>query len=958
MQRNFYVSNTPKGWNMTRLTTQRPLCLYAFFMVVIVNLFGCGGSEPEGTPGKSQSATFAFPAKLRDAPLPEGGTLRAVLVIDETETEMSISGNQAEARLENLRVGTREIKIYYAYDHPVYGSNIMLAEAVKNVSVTTGENTISFTEEDFNTSFDDDSDGVGNLDELIAGRNPGVVEDSEGGNEIIIQTTLPTFLNLSELPPVGTLRGALLIDDNPAREMLLDATTARVTIESELVGERAIGFNLIFDHPEFGNGIVIAESVVKNVALVTGENLLEFFEQDFTTDIDADDDGASNLTELVSGRNPLIGDDTTNPVASIEFPPSNSLTYDNRVLVRGTASDDASGIARVEVNEFVAITNDNFATWTAEVPLALGENSLSLVVVDEAGNRNTELVDLVTVRRVNPLRLVEPQGVAVDAAANRALVTDSALEAVVAVDLDSGMHTKLADIGVAKGIVLDPSGERALVVETESIVAVDLSTGSRSVFKSDITGISDIAVDPEGARLLLTDQPNSKLVELSLSGGEPIPTDRLAGGPLPAAIDVVAGQDRALVLSQGNIINSVDFLTFSTSPFVANPVSDPNPFFLPVDLAIDNQNSRALVVDRARRALFEVNLQTGEPSVFSNGRTPDGQNTFVRPLGIAIHEESNRAVIVDNRLNQVFGVDLASGARTVLSDHIIPNGNNPFLTPREITFDEDNQQLVLVDAEGKFVFRLDPITGERSPDYIGLPSDDETVSLAPVDIIAVKDQPEYYLLDAASNAVFLFRPGVRSVLSGQDAGVRFEFPRDFALDITGERLLVSDSNLKSITAIDRLSGARTVLSDNTISANNPFVYPSELVLDERNERLFVVDNAADTIFSVALNDGARTPIWAFDDGESDAVIGDVTDIAIDYDRDRVVVLDGSGRITMINLTTGVRTFVWITSSPNRFATAAGLYVDSEKNWAYVSDVNSRTVFVVDLRTGEPVIFSR
>src|SRR5262245_32279006 len=75
------------------------------------------------------------------------------------------------------------------------------------------------------------------------------------------------------------------------------------------------------------------------------------------------------------------------PTVQIMFPPARSLTEAATILVRGTASDP-DGVASIRVNGIAAVSNDGYATWTANVPLVFDANQLAVEAVDSVGNRN------------------------------------------------------------------------------------------------------------------------------------------------------------------------------------------------------------------------------------------------------------------------------------------------------------------------------------------------------------------------------------------------------------------------------------------------------------------------------------------------------------------------------------------------------------------------------------------
>lgn len=81
--------------------------------------------------------------------------------------------------------------------------------------------------------------------------------------------------------------------------------------------------------------------------------------------------------------------DTTRPTASISSPADGAMTNVTTIAISGTASD-VNGIASVSVNGVPAGSSNNFANWTASIPLSEGSNQVVVAVTDIPGNTNTQ----------------------------------------------------------------------------------------------------------------------------------------------------------------------------------------------------------------------------------------------------------------------------------------------------------------------------------------------------------------------------------------------------------------------------------------------------------------------------------------------------------------------------------------------------------------------------------------
>ena len=115
---------------------------------------------------------------------------------------------------------------------------------------------------------------------------------------------------------------------------------------------------------------------------------------------------ADRLT-LTAGR--IIGDlvptDTTLPVVQILSPSGNSSVYTSSVTVRGVARDEGeptTGVKSVTVNGVTADFDPASGNWMAKIPLALGDNLVSVVALDGTSPPNAGRAEIHVLRK-NPL---------------------------------------------------------------------------------------------------------------------------------------------------------------------------------------------------------------------------------------------------------------------------------------------------------------------------------------------------------------------------------------------------------------------------------------------------------------------------------------------------------------------------------------------------------------------------
>ena len=115
------------------------------------------------------------------------------------------------------------------------------------------------------------------------------------------------------------------------------------------------------------------------------------------TGIDSNGDGIGDAPYNIPGGSsvdhyPLVGwsgdGDTTPPTLTITSPANGTTVNTSTITIMGTASDE-SGIANVTVNGILATGTTD---WSAEVTLTEGENMITVVATDTAGNSDTKTV--------------------------------------------------------------------------------------------------------------------------------------------------------------------------------------------------------------------------------------------------------------------------------------------------------------------------------------------------------------------------------------------------------------------------------------------------------------------------------------------------------------------------------------------------------------------------------------
>jgi len=164
------------------LTRIKSLVFFAFIVVVTS---ACTQGDSTVTSQPQGGGGIAVPAALLT--LPAGSTLTAYIQINGGDRQqMTISGNNASISLTGISQGDHTFTVEFEYTANTAPDNpIILARASETMEVGSGTNVLEILEEDYDTaSFDEDGDGVSNLEEVSNGSNPfaGITVSAISGN--------------------------------------------------------------------------------------------------------------------------------------------------------------------------------------------------------------------------------------------------------------------------------------------------------------------------------------------------------------------------------------------------------------------------------------------------------------------------------------------------------------------------------------------------------------------------------------------------------------------------------------------------------------------------------------------------------------------------------------------------------------------------------------------------------
>ena len=152
--------------------------LYRWIIFLLIPpIAACGGKSDGGVEFESgNSPGIAIPKAVRTATIDADGITYAILYCDGNDHAMTIANDIATGTCSDLSTETQHtITIEFRFT-PTSSPNqsYPLATATKeNVSVTSGNTSLSFQEADYDTSFDSDGDQISNVDEVRNNTDPG-----------------------------------------------------------------------------------------------------------------------------------------------------------------------------------------------------------------------------------------------------------------------------------------------------------------------------------------------------------------------------------------------------------------------------------------------------------------------------------------------------------------------------------------------------------------------------------------------------------------------------------------------------------------------------------------------------------------------------------------------------------------------------------------------------------------
>jgi len=688
------------------------------------------------------------------------------------------------------------------------------------------------------------------------------------------------------------------------------------------------------------------------------------------------------------------------PSMRIVFPPRVSYSDAETIVVRGTTRAEQA-LTGVTVNDVAAVSDDQFATWQARVPLHSGSNEIHALATDVAGN---QLSDAVTLNNAGaPIGIAH--GLQWNAPEQRLLILNDASQ-LLSWDPATGSTTTLSDsrdgaepkLWSPRALALDLTHDRALVLDgiSDALLAIDLKTGVRRTvveWASSDPAPNAVTVDARGltAFVVATLNRASRLLRVDLetgdwtvlSGGGAGTGPDFTGSLVDLAYDDITDPRAPRLLApevDNGPIWAVDALTGERSVLrEAEPSAPDAPRTSPLSIELDAAEKRALISEftaQSGTALFAVNLETGAQTRLVEAMNEPDSPVLSYWHRIAFDPVSRR--LYAGRGTQGFhdasdllALDLETGERTLIDNARVGAGA-PLTNVggvAHLSHDDSTGTLLVCDAQRGSLVRIDLSTGDRSQ-LSGAERGEGPALKYPVDVIV--HGASALFLDGGGPPLSrtesrLFRvdlgTGKRSTISGdgRGAGPPLDDARTMTLDAKRNRVLVTCPFCEQpgvyVVALD--SGDRAALSTAAHGTGLDASRTIGITLDTVSDR--AIAQTGQTLFAIDLASGDRSELPSTDPYAFDVLSA----LIFDPNANRTLATSMSGGVLSIAMGDLSRSLI---SGGDTFATGAGLgpssvfprslSADFRNQLVYVGDQARGALLAIDLRSGERTIVSR
>lgn len=663
--------------------------------------------------------------------------------------------------------------------------------------------------------------------------------------------------------------------------------------------------------------------------------------------------------------------EATPPAIAISFPNKpDYIAYEEEFVVTGIATDNVA-VERVIVNGVEATSVDQFATWSARIPLAEAQvNDIRAVAYDTSENSATAKSAIITTLGYESAQC---GAVAYDPAGDIAYII--AHEKLATWDFKNQKYTVTETDAPPRGLAFD--GRRnalySLVYE-KSLFSIDPVTGESELISADGTdgiyygdgGTPLISVDENSGLVYAFSDIGPKIFSINPDTGErKIVADETkgTGDAIPWWVDFVVDDGRIFYMSKNGYegvlyevdANTGDRLLISGSVRGAGPAI---PQLGKGALAVDVASNSAYMMANFKD-FYRIDLTTGDRTLVSDGS--DWQDEYFLADTriddrIGFDAEEGVMIIPECRSGDFFSVNVASGDRVKLNPGRRGQGAD-YTSSSEIVYSPATKKLLSAMGSGLSgaILATDITTGDRkvlSASTIGnggyLPWADSLAVDAPGETIYLVSGYKIYAIDAYTGDKTL----LGSTRDGKGVNIEWGFGADFD-DLNGQ-LVVADYLADSLVAIDPADGFKRTLSSSSIGTGQDIVEPRHVVVDEDNGVVYATSNHY--LFAVDLGTGDREVI--LDTSQmADFSIGWISRMVFDREGQRLVanLNGGSSELVEVNLQSRSYTIHDVTGISSR---PLGLAIDNDTGFIYGADVFDSYISIINGQLSSGAVFSQ
>ena len=664
------------------------------------------------------------------------------------------------------------------------------------------------------------------------------------------------------------------------------------------------------------------------------------------------------------------------PVAEIVFPQHFGTTYQPIITVRGTASD-LSGIASVKVNGIEASTSDEYANWTASVPLSRGENRLSLSVTEKAGLTVQHTTNYIVDHQ--PDLVAAMQYIAAKKDMTRVFTADVVRSSIFEFDYNT-KSMKLASgpekgtgrsLGTIQALLFDDITKQVVVAHDGlpfRLTKIDLNTGNRTALTSDTNNYLNhqnaggLTITPDGKTIYTSS--SQKIYSFNVSTNTFELVLNAADHGLQFMRDIkYSSTDHSLYITDSNgstlaRYNLTDGLLNVISRTKGTYVGQ-GPSFLSLGaLALDLSNNRIFAT--SAEAIFSISTTTGDRTIISNSKTTNGRALI--GSGIDLDSSFGTMHYLDGSLFKVYETSdslikiAALGGNRELLFQSTMSGNTSMQAVEgfEVTSDVENAYVL----SRKGLHHIDLTNGSQS--------NIKQWSNTSYDLALNEANQSFYRLDINLQGVIeeQLDSTLDRIVTGFDtknnltygAGALGSTDYISKNDITNEALVGGSSTLHRVNLTD---GSKTTI--NTTSATLPDIQVIRGITWINSNQAALLD-IFNRMYNVNLETGERSKINISGLSSINSITKKSFRQTVDTITDDAVYIAGSGKdlISRCMLTENVCNSLvsGIEEGKMRMGYPTAIQYSPANNTLFWLDSNWQALVEIDISTGERLILSK